>query len=519
MAHRRTACLEIPLFPLAARLRSEPQLRQAAVAVLAGDPPRIVAANRHARRSGVRQGQTLSEAEILCPGLLTRQRSPGCEDAAREAVLDVAGGFSPRLEDAGSGLVFLDAGGVERRYPGPNPEEDFGRSLMLAVDRGVGIPVRVGIASGKLAARLAARRPGSPVVIPAAAEADFLASLPLAEITSGETREILELWGIGTLGQLRALPEAEVAGRLGEAASRLLSIARGEDPEPLVPRERPLTLSEGLELEWPLDNLEPFVFIARDALERLTRRLASRALGCARLELALELEPGGHHLRAIELSSPTRDPKTLLMLLRLDLESHPPAAPITALTLTAYPDRPRTSQLALFGPAEVSPDRLATATARLAALLGRERVGSPRPLDAHRPEGMETVAFEPSSSAAGDPPPRPRKVGLVAVRALRPPLPIEVLTDEVEAPVNDSRRPPAARPDFIKTLAGEAGEKRPRIHGRVQVASGPWNLEEAWWAERATGRDYWDVELQAGELYRIFRDRRSDGWYADGVYD
>ena len=58
-----------------------------------------------------------------------------------------------------------------------------------------------------------------------------------------------------------------------------------------------------------------------------------------------------------------------------------------------------------------------------------------------------------------------------------------------------------------------------RIQGKVRVASGPWELEERWWTEDRTERDYWDVELEDGALLRIYRDRRSDRWFADGVYD
>jgi protein ImuB len=61
--------------------------------------------------------------------------------------------------------------------------------------------------------------------------------------------------------------------------------------------------------------------------------------------------------------------------------------------------------------------------------------------------------------------------------------------------------------------------RTPRIQGRVRVASGPWELEERWWSEDRTERDYWDVELEDGALYRIYRDRRSERWFADGVYD
>ena len=58
-----------------------------------------------------------------------------------------------------------------------------------------------------------------------------------------------------------------------------------------------------------------------------------------------------------------------------------------------------------------------------------------------------------------------------------------------------------------------------RIEGDVRIASGPWELEEKWWLEDRTERDYWDIELHDGTLYRVYRDRTNGQWFADGVYD
>jgi hypothetical protein len=59
----------------------------------------------------------------------------------------------------------------------------------------------------------------------------------------------------------------------------------------------------------------------------------------------------------------------------------------------------------------------------------------------------------------------------------------------------------------------------PRIQGLVRVAAGPWSLEEGWWSAEPVERDYWDVELSGGGLYRIFRARTTGEWFADGMYD
>ena len=71
----------------------------------------------------------------------------------------------------------------------------------------------------------------------------------------------------------------------------------------------------------------------------------------------------------------------------------------------------------------------------------------------------------------------------------------------------------------IASVLREGSARRPRIEGRIRVASGPWRLEDEWWSEDAIERDYWDIELAGGGLYRIFRQRATGDWYADGVYD
>ncbi len=516
----------VPLFPLAARLRSEPELRQEALAILSGrgTAARIVAATRPARQAGVQAGLTLTQARVRLPKLIARQRDQECERAAQEALLDVAEGFSPRVEDAGEGLAYLDVDGIARLYPGDSPEIELGRTLLFEVEQRASLPVRLGIAASKLAARVAACQPASPTVVPVGGEAAFLAPLPMEQLSAeSQTLRTLERWGIHTLGEFARLPKDEVISRLGHAGSHLQVIARGADPQPLVPRQVPPVFREGMELEWPLVNLEPFLFVARSALERLVQRMSAQGLGCQRLELSLALEPDGFHERSLTLPAPTREVKTLLTLLRLDLEAQPPAGAVLAFTLSAHPDRPREAQLSLFGPEALSPDQLATTLARLFALLGEDRVGAPQRVDAHLPERFALVPYQPPPPPKVRPERQPGR-SLLAVRALRPPVPVEVITADSAPTPSGSAQPmdlaaATARPLEVKSLISDGAEKRPTIAGKVRVASGPWEVEEAWWSDQPIGREYWDVELADGALYRLFRNRFTGDWFIDGIYD
>ncbi len=511
------------LFPLAAYLRGAPELAREAVVVHEGPSARIVAASRLARRAGVHPGLTVAQARNIESGLVDRVRDPEREHTAQEVLLEIAGDFSPRVEDGDEGMVYLDIAADD--------EHGFGQTIMRDMDA-AGLPGRVGIAGSKLAARAAAALPRSPNVVAPRGEARFLAPLPLKSLfehngrgagrragsaaTEGNDQEILhtlKLWGLRTVGDLAGLPAGEVHSRLGERGAALHAAARGVDPEPLTPLSPAPTFRESQTLEWPIDNLEPFLFVAHGAVERVASRLEARGMGCKRLELSLKLEPEGLHELAIELPAPTREARTLLSLVRLHLEGEPPRAPITGMQLVAHPDVPRQAQLSLLGPAALSPDRLAAVTARLLALLGPNRVGSPRTRNGHLPERFRLADYDPPPPPRIRLEPRPGR-GMLAVRTLRPPLEVEVLTTESD---RASGAPLCPEPVQINPLPTD--ERHVRIDGPVRTAAGPWEIEEGWWREAPALRDYWDVELRNGAVCRIYRDRTSERWFADGVYD
>jgi protein ImuB len=428
------------------------------------------------------------------PKVIARGRDAECERTAQEALLEAAETFSPRVEDAGDGVAYLDISGLERHFAS---EEELAKAAIRAIDA-VGLHGRVGIAGSKLAARVAAELPKSPVVVPPENEAGFLAPLPLTRLAPElEAAATLRRWGINSIGELARLPESELASRLGELGRELHRAARGIDVRPLVPRATPPEFREGMDLEWPLVALEPFLFIATAALERLSNRLELQGFSCSRIELTLALEPDGFHPRALELAAPTRDVKTMLTLIRLDLEKNPPGAPVSGFTLVAHPDRPRRAQLSLFGPAALSPEKLATTLARLVAMLGDERVGMPLTVDGHLPERFAIGDFAPP------PPPDMRRAprrarGLLAARTFRPPIPIEVITRET------------AEGERLDTIQGHE-----TIQGRVRVASGPWRVEEGWWRDAPADREYWDIELDRG-VYRLFR--AGTEWFVDAQF-
>jgi len=487
----RIACLVVPDLVVAAACRADPDLVGVPLALTdtPGAHVPIVAASAAARERGVRPGlQSVAQARAIAADLVIRPRDGAAELSAMRALGDVAASVASRVELAAGGAVYLDTTGTAHLV---ESEAGLATALVARAAR-VGLAARAAVAASMTVARLAALR--GVEVVPAGTELGFLAPLPLACLDPDPMlTATLERWGVRRLGDLARLPIAEVATRLGPAGAALVRAARGEDERPLAPETVGGPLEEAIGLEYALDTMEPLLFVLRGLLDRLIARVGLDGIGVARLGITLGLEDRGRDERIVPLAAPTRDVKTLLGCLRVALEARPPRAAVARVALTAVPETVRAAQLGLFHPPGPSPERLATTLARLAALCGADRVGAPAIVDTHRPGAAAVADFAPVN---GFPDGRPGGCRL-AVRALRPPRPVQVFCDR-------------DRPDFVR---GDG------LGGRVVGAAGPWRIVAEWWSEAACARYYYDLELTDGGVYRCYRDRGSDGWFVDGVYD
>jgi protein ImuB len=553
------ACIFVPNFPVAAVFRAEPELRARAVAIFEGKPPleKIFAVNESARRMVITPGMAKAQAE-LCSELTLRPRSPLQESAAHAALLDCAQSFSPCVEDAALDTVILDLAGMESLF-GTLPE--IARNLFRrAAD--LGLDANVAAASNPDAAMLAARGFSGVTVIPLGKESESLGSLPVevlfADQGEGKERDgkkeedeqqkesvrllaTLDRWGVRNLRALAALPEVALSERLGQEGLRLQQLARGAASRTLVPVEAAAVFEEAVELEHPIVLLEPLAFLLNRLLEQICARLASRALATQELRLTLGLQnlagidpqletfgipsesdaspesqpgsPAQHFIsgrqnkfrRTLRLPLPLLDAKLFLKLLQLDLNAHPPGAPIAKIHLAAEPARPRSAQGGLFLPPSPEPEKLELTLARIAGLVGESHLGSLELLDTHRAESFRMKRFVPEGALETR-----RQKGLVeekspvaALRMFRPPLRATVTLENGE---------------LVRVVCS----KRKEVQGSVLWKAGPWRSSGDWWEREAWARDEWDIALQNADgvaLYRLVHDLLGGGWFVEGTYD
>jgi len=561
------AVLHFPAFALQAVLRHEPDAETKPVVLV--DPglstPRVIEMTASARMHGVTLGMTAPQALARCRSVAVRHRSPAQEAAATEAALQCAYGFSPGLETTGLGWITLDLRGLaelrmeDNSRLGAKTEAEvylgWGERLRQALEA-LGLSAWVGLGPTPNVARHAARSgpslatgfrrsdgSGSRVEVgsgfgnglgaspgegdrvgdswvsrqgPASGggtvwvtqPAVFVKGLPVGALEpSSDVQAVLGKWGIRTVGELLALGQAELAERLGLEALGLFAAASVTASRPLKcvrPSER---FEECHEFEMEVETLEPLLFLLRRFTETIGRRLDAFGWVAGVLRLRLRLESGRLLEQELRVPEPTRRPEVLFRMLHTHLESLRTDSPVKSVELTAEPTRPEQRQLGLFESALRDPNQFQETLARLAALVGVDRVGSPVRQDSHRPDAFVLVRpdFERRTGLGREGESNPGKDRPTPLRRLRPALAAQVAWGSEEAGDRGGRP--------IELKCAVAG-------GRLVVALGPWKSSGNWWEAGGWEREEWDVALGAGRVMRLTRkDKDLDAWWVDALLD
>ena len=497
--HGLYAAVFVAEFPAQAILRLRPDLQSAPVAILDGSPPqeRICALNSNARKRGIVPGLTRLEVEeIGNVHILTR--STETESAARTVLLETLSQFSPRIEEvlADNACSFvLDIAGSERLF---GPADQIAHRLRDTVATS-GFRASIAVSANFHTARIKCEFSRGISVITTGSESASLAPIPISALNLNlDHYETFAHWGIATLGELAALPQEEMPSRFGQQSRQWLALSRGNADHTFQPLEEKFELKEHIEFETHIEQLDALLFIGANMIGNLVARASFRALSLASIAVEMSLDRSPQYKRTIQPAIPSNDRKFLLKLIQLELAAHPPQAAVASLTLTADAGRQSKIQLGLFAPQTPEPSRLDVTLARLKAMVGSDRVGSPALLDSHCPGHFQLRDFSVINQH-----PQPAQIAptRTSLRRIRPPHTLSIQTDHG------------------KPRAFRDGSARYEI----SVAYGPWQYNGCWWDVDRWDLEEWDVMATTtnGESISclLIHDHINGKWLLDAYYD
>jgi protein ImuB len=433
-------------------------------------------------------------------------------------VITAVTGFCPNVEVAEPGVCAFGARGPARYFGG---EAALAGKIIAAVAE-LGVESRIGVADGMFAALLAAHQagPGRPcLVIPIAETAGFLAAQPVTVLADQDLAGLLRRLGLGTLGDLAALPAGDVASRFGDAGESAYRLARGLGSRPLAARPPADDLSVVREFDPPEPLAEPVVFAAKALAGQLHEGLAARGLTCVRVQVRASWADGRDSSRrwqhdglltAVQVADRVR--------WQLDGWRAEPGEEKDAhggiAALRLVPDqvvRATGHQLALWGEAVIS-DRVARAAMRVQAMLGHEAVLRPVPGGGRNvSEQVNHVPFgekrEPQLAAGA---PWPGRIMGAAPGVVYPVAREAHVTDDAGQLVTVSGRCVLSAAPARLVVEREP----PR---RITGWAGPWPLSERWWdASAARRRARFQLVTDDGRAWlAVVRDGR---WLIEAGY-
>ncbi|HWZ94577.1 MAG TPA: DNA polymerase Y family protein [Opitutaceae bacterium] len=480
------AVLVVPNFALHALRRSDPTLTGQPVALIAGEGRKAAITQVSPEATGVTPGLVVTLAMARCPGIVLRPRDFAAEIEADALLRAAAFTLSPRVELTSTGCCTVDLQGAD-------PERTSAEIRLRVMElTAAGLPVRIGIAATPLLAVFAARC-AEPVLV-VDDEREFLHPLPLAFAEpTAEQAEILSGWAVRTLGQLTALSKAEVGQRLGTAGVALWERAAGETTRPLRLSEPAQSFAVSWDYNTPIESLEPLLFRLRRFSERVAMELRAAGFVAEILSLTLLLEDETDHRREFRLPEANTDVDGWMRVFLSHLESVRTAARITKARLVAHPTRPPQKQDGLFDTGLRDPAAFWENLARLAAIVGDGRVGTPVAADTYRPDTF-TLSKPVDTIPAPEPAPVHPLRGL-ALRRFRPPWPVCVACAGSQPVELDCAN----------------------LRDTVCNVSGPWRISGDWWTPEAWAVEHWHVEMAKGGIYQLSRSK--DGWRVEGVFD
>jgi protein ImuB len=376
-------CVLIPRFELAVAAGGRESLASGPVALApeAGREQFIGEVSAAAETYGVRAGLRLGEALARCPTLRLVAPDPAGVADEWDRLLAALEGIGAAVESGRPGLAWFDARGLRNLYDGTV------EGVIAAARRALGTSVRLGAAPSRFAALAAASRararraevaPAGPGLLAA-----YLAPLPVDLLdTRPQTAalpDVLERFGIRTLGELAKLPRPALADRFGAAGPLARDLARGHD-SPLRPRRPAECLEERLDLPESASGqqLERALGLL---IDRLLARRERRGRSLRAAVLAAKLVEGGTWRARVTFREALADPRRMRLVLTPRLAELPAPADVLRLRAEGFGPPAGDQRSLLSEPAAVRAARLREAVRQARAAAGPDAALRILPVD------------------------------------------------------------------------------------------------------------------------------------------
>ncbi|MGQ9425528.1 Y-family DNA polymerase [Gilvimarinus sp. F26214L] len=482
------------------------QLRLGEALAAVAEKQRIAFVSPSARQAGIKPSMRVATAYALQPEIKIVERRTDREADTLEHLSQWCYQFTPTVQSYKDFSVLLEVGGSLTLFKGLS-------RLLQQIERGLsqkGYGFTKGLAHTREAAWMLSHfytDTGTPPPLGdlnefAPAEADFwlprLEPLPLTylDLPLKKRQQLLNM-GLNTLGDLLALPRAELGKRFGRDLLKLLADVTGEEATVSSDLKPAHIFAEQLDFANGLTRIDEVHQPLEELLSRLLRFMHQHQLYTQELEWGFyyfkqgDFKQGADKL-LIHTSPANNNLQSLLSLSRLKLEQYQLKAPLELLTLTSQCFKPANASSGDLFPELSNPSNqlkdYQQLLDKLLTRLGSEGLKTISMGNEHLPDFQQVVS----------------DLNHQAIEDLRLREPPRNSDSQTQLPLWLNQTPiPIGAPN--------------QSTGPLRLVYGPQRIDSHWWQQRSQ-RDYFIARHKNGCYCWVFRDLKNRRWFLQGFY-
>ena len=450
-----------------------------AYVVTDSDHKTIIALNRQAQKVGIKTLMSLSAAYARSPDLKAHHRKPTHEINTLKQTALYLMRYSPHVSISMPNSVLIEIGASIKLF---KDARHLHQSISQDIKQ-LGFNAVITSAPTPLAATWLTECGVQTLIHNKRELASHLDRLPLSLIkTQDNNPQAFQAVGMRTIGEVKNISRASIAQRWGYEVLQQIDKAYGNAPDPQKLFELPQQFQSKIPLNFPATSVEEIVFGVNRLIQQMCQYLSNTKRGVSCFKLNLLDENLNPHRYSLKLSSPSRDAKHLIHIVkeRLNQESIPSRIEeIQINTETTESLSPESKNLFTDINSKSPIDQ--TLIDLLSARIGEHCVYGIDTNPDHRPE----YAWKKSS------PKRRRQHHTIHNR------PTWLL----------------AEPKLLSTTSGT-----PQLRGPLKLIEGPERIETGWWDTHHVRRDYFLAMTQNQSRVWIYQDLSTRSWFLHGIF-
>ncbi|MEL4162947.1 DNA polymerase IV [Corynebacterium bovis] len=279
----------------------------------------VAGASYESRVYGAHSAMPMHQAVRLCRGRAVAVRPRGVVySTASRRIFGVVTRFAGLIERLSVDEGFAEP--VDLAGASPDEARRWAEALRAAVAAETGLPCSVGMAAGKLDAKMASdlAKPAGVAVVPRSRREEVFAPRPVGDLwgIGPVARARLAEVGVHTIGDFTAMDERDVRSLLGTGGAQTHLLARGVDDRPVAERARAKQVSAERTLPVDATTSAEVAAVLAETAAAAHRRLRRDGRAARTVTVKTRTTDFRSHTRSSTLPAPTDDLEVITAVAR-----------------------------------------------------------------------------------------------------------------------------------------------------------------------------------------------------------